>query len=224
MKNDALGDRMKRYELCTRNFLVRKTPVLIRVDGKAFHTLTKHAEKPFDLVFISAMSQAASDVAAQMQGCKAVYVQSDEATFLLTDYDRVESGAWFDYNVSKLVSITAASMSVAFNKHYNGGLAVFDARAFNVPREDVANCFLWRAKDWSRNSLQMYARAFFSHKQLHGAGKEAMHEMLHGIGKNWATDISDIERNGRWLLPPDQIRDDVLPSYVDIATLLGGFL
>lgn len=47
-KNDSLGDRMKGYESVSRNFLTRRVPAIIRLDGKAFHTFTKGMEKPFD--------------------------------------------------------------------------------------------------------------------------------------------------------------------------------
>lgn len=46
-KNDSLGDRMKGYEDVSRNFLTRRVPAIIRLDGKAFHTFTKGMEKPF---------------------------------------------------------------------------------------------------------------------------------------------------------------------------------
>lgn len=49
-KNDSLGDRMKGYEGVSRNFLTRRVPAIIRLDGKAFHTFTKGMEKPFDPV------------------------------------------------------------------------------------------------------------------------------------------------------------------------------
>lgn len=47
--NITLGDRMKEYyENITRNKLTRRTPVIIRLDGKAFHTFTRGFDKPFD--------------------------------------------------------------------------------------------------------------------------------------------------------------------------------
>ena len=69
-----------------------------------------------------------------------------------------------------MVSIAAANMTANFNKLLSEAkdgierLALFDARAFNVPENDMVNAFLWRVKDWKRNSIQMYARSFFSHK------------------------------------------------------------
>jgi tRNA(His) 5'-end guanylyltransferase len=186
---------------------------------------------------MSAMVSSACDVAKEMQGFKVGYVQSDEATFCLTDYDRLETQGWFDYDLSKMVSISAALMSVRFNLHPNimGGSSafghvtspwvVFNSRAFSVPPDDVVNAFLWRARDWERNSLQMYARAFFSHEQLLNKGRAGIHEMLHGIGKNWAMDLTDQERNGTFIFfnSPDggEIRTDILPTYGSINKAIG---
>lgn len=219
-----IGDRMKRYEQTTRGYATRRMPLIVRVDGRAFHTLTRGAKKPFCPALMSSMQRAAGDVMLDMQGCKVAYVQSDEATFCLTDYDDHETQGWFDYNIQKVVSISAALMSVSFVCYYQAGaLPVFDSRAFNVPKEDVANMFLWRAKDWQRNSLQMYARSFFSHRQLHRKTHAQIHEMLHEIGKNWATDLSDREKNGVFLINAGSApawRTDIEPRYDTISALV----
>lgn len=218
----GLGDRMKQYENVERRYLTRRMPVIVRVDGRAFHTVTKGCKKPFDHDVINAMFQAALDVFSEMQGCKMGYVQSDEASFLLTDFDRLETESWFGNNLQKIVSISASVMTAEFNLcHWSESLPVayFDSRAFNIPKEEVANYFLWRAKDWARNSLQMFCRAHFSHKELKGKNTQAMHDMLHSIGKNWTTDCSDVEKNGTWILP-DKPRYDIKPSYAEIAAIV----
>lgn len=221
---DSLGDRMKEnYENRYRFSLSRRMPVIIRVDGKAFHTYTRGLNRPFDAGLINSMITAATSVAEEMQGCKAVYVQSDEASFLLTDYDTLNTEAWFDYNKSKIETIAASTMTVWFNhKQDMERKAMFDARSFNVPREEVSNYFLWRARDWERNSLAMYCGAFFSHKQLHGKGKSDKHEMLHSIGKNWTTDLVPMLRNGTFLVRTDsgfECRHPE-PSFANIDAML----
>lgn len=194
------------------------------MDGRAFHTFTKNMNRPFDDRFIQAMVQTAVAVASEMQGFKAAYVQSDEATFLLTDYDELTTQGWFVYNLQKIVSISASLMSVNFIRALGTSEnPVFDSRAFNVPKEDVVNTFLWRAQDWQRNSLQMYSRAFFSHRELIGRDRSAMHNMLHTIDKNWATDLSNQYKNGTFLLNTEEgiiTRTDVFPTYQSIAEVL----
>lgn len=220
-----LGDRIKRYEAVSHYTATGRTPLMIRVDGRAFHTFTRGMDRPFDQKLTDAMVNAATDVAAEMQGFKAAYIQSDEVTFCVTDYDRIESQGWFDYDLMKVVSISAALMTARFILHMGTGKTpVFDGRAFSVPANDLVNAFLWRAKDWERNSLQMYARANFSHKQLHGKNKQAMHDMLHGIGKNWATDLTPQQKNGTFLIRHEDgiaERHDILPTYDAVNAGIG---
>jgi tRNA(His) guanylyltransferase len=231
----SLGDRMKgNYEDRVRHSLLRRTPVIVRVDGRAFHTWTRGLERPFDQWIIDTMVRAAREVAEDMQGCKAVYIQSDEASFLLTDYDKLTTEAWFDYNKSKIESISAAVMTAAFNawwpqgKPRTQGYAIFDSRSFNIPVAEVANYFQWRMKDWERNSVSMYCNAHFSHKQMHGQGRADQHEMLHSIGKNWTTDLSPQIRNGTLLLRGAEgkyiERHDVMPNWQDVDALLAPLL
>ena len=120
MKKDSLGDRIKTYEKTFCNRGVKNMPLIIRVDGKAFHSFTRGMDKPFSNKFIEAMILAAWETAVRMQGFKAAYVQSDEATFAITDYDTHETDGWFDYKLRKIISISASMMSVYFNTHYGG--------------------------------------------------------------------------------------------------------
>ena len=189
----SLGDRMKEnYENRHRVKLIRRIPVILRLDGKAFHTLTRGCEKPFDAILRKCMTDTAEFLCSQIQGAKFAYTQSDEISILLTDYDNLSTEAWFDYNLQKICSIAAAMCSVQFSKHWSGGTAHFDCRAFNIPKEEVVNYFLWRQRDWERNSLQMLARSVFSHNELQGKKTPEMHEMLHTKKINWAN------LDGKW--------------------------
>ena len=224
---DSLGDRMKGYEGVSKHVFMRRTPLIVRVDGKAFHTFTKGLDKPFDEALMGTMVRSAEYLAAEMQGFKAAYIQSDEASFLLTDYDELTTQPWFGYVQAKIVSVAASIMTAAFNENFTKRIvtriACFDARAFSIPLDEIANYFLWRMQDWKRNSITMYAGAHFSHKQLHKKNQEDMHEMLHGIDKNWTTDLSPQIRNGTWLFNvPEggrrviELRYDVIPNFSEI--------
>lgn len=218
-KKDSLGDRMKSYyENRGRFYLTRKIPVIIRVDGRAFHSL--ELDKPFDDGFIRSMVEAAAYTSREIQGFKLAYVQSDEVSFVLTDYDSLETQAWFDYNKSKIESVTASLMTVAFkhyihsplhgNRPYSFPFCAFDARSFNIPREEIPNYFLWRVKDWERNSVSMYARNFFSHRELHKQRIADIHEMLYEKGKNWTTDLTGQQKNGTFILRKEMGGSNVL--------------
>ena len=225
----TIGDRMKQnYEIPSRHKLLRRTPVIIRIDGKAFHSFTRGMEKPFDRLLIENMISTAQVTGSEMQGFKAGYAQSDEVSFLLTDYDNLQTEAWFGYVKSKVETITASIMTVVFSKCIQSpscsNNAFFDARAFNVPREEVSNYFLWRMLDWERNSLQMYARSIFSANQLHKKNSSDIHEMLHSVGKNWAVDLDAQLKNGTWFFSDDTIRTDIKPAYGEINNVLGQFV
>jgi len=215
-----IGDRMKLYEKTFHFNTIHRMPVMIRVDGRAFHSFTRGMDKPFDKRLINSMIYSAVNTSKDMQGFKVAYIQSDEVTFCLTDYDDLDTQGWFDYDLAKIVSISASLMTAFFiNALFNKDNInihkppVFDSRAFTIPKEEVVNCFLWRAQDWKRNSLEMYARHFFSHKQLLNKNQADIHEMLHGIGNNWTTDLSEVERNGTFIIG-SELRTDILPTNV----------
>lgn len=115
--HDDLGVRMKTfYEQIPKTKLMRRCPVAIRIDGKAFHTFTRGFQKPFDEVLIKSMQETTKYLCENIQGCVLGYTQSDEITLILVDYKKLTSSAWFDYEVQKICSITASMATMAFNK------------------------------------------------------------------------------------------------------------
>ncbi len=155
------------------------------------------------------MVETTKKLLSEIQGPKFAYTQSDEISILLMDVDYFETQAWFDYNVQKIVSISASIATAEFNKQrylqiylnsqgeddpldwlYNN-TAVFDSRCFNIPKEEVVNYFIWRQQDWKRNSIQMLGHHYFSQKQLHKKSTKDIKEMLieqHSV--NWE-DLDD---------------------------------
>lgn len=118
MKKDSLGDRMKTYESISKTFLTRRVPVIIRLDGKAFHTFTRGMKKPFDKILTQTMQDTMKYLCENIQGCVLGYTQSDEITLVLTDYTTIKTDAWFEYNVQKMTSISASMATLAFNKFF----------------------------------------------------------------------------------------------------------
>lgn len=182
----GIGDRMKSYyEDIYRIKIPRRTNVIIRVDGKAFHSLTRDVQKPFDEIFMDCMNKTAIALCQEIQGCKFAYTQSDEISLWLTDYDDIGTEAWFGGNLQKMCSISAALASVTFSANY-GRSAYFDSRVFVVPElEEVVNYFIWRQQDASRNSINAVAQSLYSHKSLQGKNTNDLHEMIFNAGKNW---------------------------------------
>ncbi len=179
MKSDGtdIGDRMKGYEKVSERILSRRMPVIIRIDGKAFHTVTKKYGRGWSQEFSYFMMYVAEAVMPEIQGCNFCYGQSDEISFLLTDYQTIRTDAWFGYDISKMVSISASLASVKFSSLVKES-AYFDSRAFSIPQDEVCNYFIWRQQDATRNAIQMAGREHFSQKQLHKKNTSDIQEML----------------------------------------------
>ena len=187
MKKDELGKRMKEnYEVRSRSYLPRRTNTIIRLDGKAFHTYTRGLDKPFDYKLIDDMVEVTKFLCENIQGCKIGYTQSDEISLLLTDYDNIQTSAWFDGNVQKICSISASMATAKFNELRSGKLAFFDSRCFSISdKEEVVNYFVWRQKDATRNSVSMAAQSVYSHRELNKKSSSDKQEMLFQKGINW---------------------------------------
>lgn len=203
-----LGDRMKQnYEEVSKIRLLRRTPVIIRLDGKAFHTFTRGFKRPFDEIFIKTMQSTMKYLCENIQGCVLGYTQSDEISLVLVDYKKLNSDAWFDYEIQKLCSVSASMATVAFNKFFKIYVdndlnispdelkayerakhvgATFDSRCFNIPKEEVTNYIYWRQIDATRNSILMVGQSHFSQKQLNNKKCKNVQDMLFKLkGVNW---------------------------------------
>lgn len=222
MDKTSLGDRMKDYEACTQSTLLRRTPVIIRVDGKAFHTFTKRfdtTKDPFNDIMHAAMTHTAQAMMQFMQNTQIAYTQSDEISILLRDWDNHETQQWFGGKLQKMASVSAAMATGYFNfflrkqipegeinhvcdiTHYVGAVPLFDSRVFQVPKEEVTNYFIWRQQDASRNSIQMLGRHYFSHKEMNGKNVGDVQDMLMGQhGVNW-NDIDTWKKRGTCVVP-----------------------
>ena len=267
MNKDSLGDRMKTYEAVSKTRLVRRMPVIIRIDGKAFHTFTRGFVRPFDDILMKTMDDTMKYLCENIQGCVLGYKQSDEISLLLVDYKSINTSAWFDDEVQKMCSIAASMATMAFNRSFEknydeygreniedwdeGGTnrtlsdkeqetlslvntyemtahrgAMFDARVFNIPKEDVANYFLWRQNDATRNSIQSVGQANFSQRQLHGKSCNQIQDMLFlEKGINWndyptackrgtcciRLTEDDINGRSRWVI------DKEIPIFKDVG-------
>lgn len=195
MDKTSLGDRMKDYERVTQDVLMRRTPVIIRLDGKTFHTFTKRFNEfdesldktPFSEAMYACMAGTAHTLVHQIQGARIAYVQSDEISILLTDWNTYESQQWFGGKIQKIVSVSAAIASTAFYSVYESYEKIdymphrplFDSRVFNLPREEVTNYFVWRQKDAIRNSVNMLGQYHFSHRELQEKKVDEVRSMLY---------------------------------------------
>jgi tRNA(His) 5'-end guanylyltransferase len=189
----TLGDRMKRYEMEEAGRrLMPRLPIMARLDGRAFHTLTRGMDRPFDRQFSLSMIETMKHLVDAFSVSLA-YTQSDEITLMWTNDDPF-SEMPFDGRQQKLVSLLAAEASVAFNhailnnmrSGIKGRRPTLDCRVWQVPNlQEAYHCFLWREDDATRNSLQMAAQSVYSAKELHKKGRAELHDMLYAKGINW---------------------------------------
>lgn len=223
---DALGDRMKdQYENRTRYLLPRRTYTIIRIDGKAFHTYTKGLKRPFDSNLIEDMNETCRLLCKNMQGAKFGYVQSDEISILLTDFETQTTNALFDGSLQKMVSISASMATAYFNelrepRVEHARLALFDSRVFTVPDIfEVANYFIWRQKDATRNSITAVAQSLYSHKELDGKSSNEKQEMIFKKGTNW-NDYSVREKRGGFITKVPQYIPTPIPGSKEATELV----
>lgn len=253
MLRDDLGNRMKTfYEQIPKIKLMRRCPVICRLDGRSFHTFTRGFKRPFDDVLIKTMQDTTKYLCENIQGCVFGYTQSDEISLVLIDYQRFETSAWFDYEIQKMCSIAASMATMVFNRifnelvreyRFNNGEnfdlstkegeesyyllqayqnaidkgAMFDARVFNVPREEVTNCIYWRQLDASRNSIQMVGQANFSHKELQNKSCNDIQDMLMAQkGINW-NDYPTYQKRGSCVIKENYM--DCSPESTDSKTV-----
>jgi tRNA(His) guanylyltransferase len=224
-KLDALGDRMKGYESVFKQKLLRRSYTMMRIDGKAFHTYTKGLNRPFDWDLVHDMDDTAKYLCENIQGAKCAFVQSDEITIAITDFDNINTSAWFDNSLQKMVSVSASMATSKFNNLrairrweevawdnekdcmtqvdslLTNRLAEFDSRVWQVPtRGEAINNFIWRQQDCVKNSISTVAQSKFSTKELHGKNGADKQEMLfqeHGI--NW-NDFNPKLKRGRIII------------------------
>lgn len=246
MNRDSLGDRMKSYENITRTYLPGRMPIIIRIDGKAFHTFTKGFEKPFDDILMRAMEETAAVLCRDIEGVKIAYTQSDEISLLITNNDTWETQPWFGNNLQKMVSVAASIATLAFNRAFwhevnmvnNDYLnmedteqlktychavekgATFDARVFVLPADEVCNYFIWRQQDAIRNSIQSMGQAHFSHKELMNKSCENIKQMLVEKNIKWESLPISYQRGICVIKKPTKVKTQInmkTMSYVEMT-------
>ncbi len=228
-----LHERMKQYEAVSQTYLMRRTPVIIRLDGVAFHTFTKKFDKPMDEVFSNAMKVTTIYLVNNIQGCVLGYTQSDEISLVLQDYKKLDTDAWFGYNVQKLVSVSAKMATDHFHRAFYKATSIvseeicidvywnamtdnnvgFDSRCWNLPFEEVNNYLIDRQQDAERNSINLLAQQYYSQKELDGIkSNELQNKLFTEQGINW-NDLPTDQKRGFLALPNnDPINEELFET------------
>ena len=232
MKYKTLGDRMKgAYENRYRLYLPERLPVIIRLDGRAFHTFCRGLKKPFDQIFIRTMQKTTLKLCENISGCKLGYVQSDEISLLLMQ-SKLESQPWFDNNLQKIVSVSASMATLYFNQAWEeecsnylekmfddnctwdeedekyvetlnakSNTATFDSRVFVLPEDEVCNYYIWRQQDASKNSILSLAQSMYSPAKMHGFKTNELQDKMFTEYGINWNDLSTVEKRGTCVIP-----------------------
>lgn len=216
-----LEDKCQYYRSLTDYRLLPNSNILVMLDGKNFSRLIKNNfKKPFDDDFIDMMNQTAKFLCENVQGCKLAYVQSDEISLFITDYDTPETDTLFSGRLCKIQSILASMATSEFNRQfilYNIGkkgftgkseeniiknmkMAQFDCKAWVVPNQnDVFAWYLYRQIDCIKNSKQQTAQTYISHKELLGKNADEQVELCKEKGIVDWNKFEDKYKYGRFI-------------------------
>ena len=212
MKFNTLEEKCKYYQSISDYKLMPNSYVLVHCDGRAFSSLIKKRFKqPFDRDFIFIMNETARYLCENIGGCKMAYVQSDEITLVLTDFDTETTDSFFGYRMCKLISTIAAMATAKFNRLWMQSqedielsikelpLVTFDCKVWNVPTyNDVKAWLIYRQNDCVRNSINQTAYSVFSHKELEGLKTPERLVKLLGKGIDW-DGFDDALKYGRFV-------------------------
>jgi len=164
------------YDFCVDD----ETRALVcRLDGRAFHTLTRQCEKPFDDNLKLALELSTESLCKEYHPL-ICYHQSDEISvvFVLKSERGVQDFP-FGGRLNKLNSVFASHISSVFNNLYRAKkLATFDCRTFQLEYSDIIPYLLWRQHDCYKNAISQIALSKFSHYQLLNVNTKQKIEML----------------------------------------------
>ena len=144
-----LDIRMKGYEKVTDQKLIRRMPVIIRLDGRSFHSFTRGFKRPFDDILIDSMQKTALYLCKNIQNCVLAYTQSDEISLLLIDYKDFDTQPWFDNRIQKIVSTSAALATIRFKEVFENNIEKFGYK--NIPNWDMGGTNEWLTEQQQKN-------------------------------------------------------------------------
>lgn len=212
---DDVASRVKAGEATTKQRLPENGYAILRLDGRHFHTYTKHLRRPYDEQFMNDMDTVASRVCKEVSGVLMGYVQSDEITVVFGDLATENTQMWFGGVVQKIVSVTAGLASATMSRlRPDQPVAMFDARVWGAGRQGVVEALAWRREDAVRNSILMTAQSVVPHRELQHVGVRGAYEKALLAGVDWAAQPAGF-KFGRVLTPEVRLEE---VSYVHKRT------
>lgn len=182
---DALGDQLKAVEAASQHAVRPDQFMVVRVDGRAFHSYTRGLPRPFDTTLMDDLDAATVALLGDMSATAVAFTQSDEISVVAAPTANPGFAHWFGGRTDKVASIAASVVTATFNQRRPGRLAHFDGRVFGLDTAaEVTDYLEWRAADARRNAISMLTQDQFTHRELHGRSTRARVEMLATVGVN----------------------------------------
>lgn len=177
---------MKEYEIYSNLKTPKGTNIIIRLDGRKFHTLSEkiNLKKPYDYKFSQIMAEVCLSLFKEFSP-KFIYTFSDEISILLSEIP-------FSNRIEKInsvfASIASSSFTLNLNKIFNiqNQLISFDSRIIPLNNEDIVKYFKWRQDEAWRNCVNSYGiwalKQDYSKKEANekfkGLKSKDIHELL----------------------------------------------
>ena len=197
-----LSERIRCYEEVCKETFLRRTPVIVRLDGRGFREKTRGLEKPIDRRIQRSMDYAARVVCEELQICVASLQFSDEVSFFINDVR--EQTAKFAYNKQHILSVIVSTFTAVFNEAMrkefpdNNWRFTFEAKCFSIPFVDITGYACWRQSICQSGVLRSLAANIGGAKYSSGSYEEVK-EFVSSLGidfDSWS--IGD--QFGHWCL------------------------
>lgn len=199
MRSNSTTDVYKNREQYLDARLPESAMFAVRLDGRAFHTFTRHFVKPFDIRIDKAMVAATKEAFSAMGQCVVAYTQSDEIS-LIYAYT-ADDAKPFSLRIQKIVSTLASAATAGFVSQLMtffdlpsyANLPTFDGRVFLLTGTDDAMRYLsWRRSEAIANAISSAATAAFGHSALVGKSDGERRRMLEAAGLDCLIDPRDL--------------------------------
>lgn len=191
---------MKEYEVYGDLKVPINSKIILRLDGRNFHSLSKklNLKKPYDENFAKLMVKVSRDLFNEFAPLF-IYTFSDEISILL---DNIPFNGRIEKINSVIASFATSSFTYNLNKQLTKPLA-FDSRIIPIVDGDIPKYFKWRQDESWRNCINAYGihtlKSKYGNKvaneKIKGLKSKDIHELLFKEGIN-LNDVDNWKKRG----------------------------
>ncbi len=201
MPIQTLKERINDYREVSSSKLMRKLPIVINLNGRSFRRITQGIEKPYSTDFSNVMCATAIKLCHEISGAVFAYIFNDDITIVARNDQSVETQAWFQNDIQKIVSVSASIATLEFAnaaKSFDlilNGEATFTSNVYTVPSTmEAINVLILKQQLCQQTSLNFSAFYELSHRYgddaidiLQNRSPEEKEELLAQCGQHYTT-------------------------------------